>query len=199
MNINKLLFSASIFVAILMMTSCTESNTSSKQGQDEKLIAERLNPSNAKENMATITKLTFGDKGFSTLATAIDGTDFKDILNNEGPYTIFAPVNFAFEKLSESTVNKMLQPENIEELTSILNYHIIPSAISEEDIKIAIGEFGGSVKLKTLGGKKLTATLKDNRIFLIDEMGNGGKLITTDIEAANGILHTIDVVMMPKK
>lgn len=198
MKIKKLLKPTCICSIVLLLASgCTETSKTVAEDKNQKLIAQRLDETGASEKNVTITKLTLGDKGFSTLAEAINKTELKDILNNEGPYTIFAPVNLAFEKLPEASIKKILESGNEQQLTDILNYHIIPSEINEADIKQAIMEYRGSVKLKTLGGKKLTASLKNNRIFLIDEMGNGGTLITTDVKASNGIMHTVDVVMRP--
>ncbi len=187
---------------LLLLTACNEFRIEDIfQNKDEKLIAQNLKESKEQttKTITTIAKLTQSDKGFSTLASAIKATELKEKLNTEGPFTIFAPINNAFEQFSEGVVEKLLQEDNKDYLTGILNYHIIPSQINEKDIIHAIDEGRGSVSLKTLGGKKLTATLKGGSVFLIDEMGNGGKLITTDVEASNGLMHTIDAVMMPKK
>ena len=147
--------------------------------------------------MPTIIQMVLQDQGFGTLASMIKENDFAQTLDKKGPYTIFAPVNFAFEKLPDDSYKKMSASENEEYVSKLLSYHIIPSEINEADIKQAIDDYGGSVPLKTLGGKRLTASLKQGRIFLIDEQGNGGNLITTDVKASNGMMHTIDVVLRP--
>lgn len=179
---------------LIFFTSCNQP----KKVQNEKLIAQNLETPK-EEVLVPISELTLGDKGFSTLNSAISATDLKQILSEKGAYTIFAPINQAFEEFSEGVVDKLLLPENKDKLTHILNYHIIPNEINEADIIKAINEYGGSVKLKTLGGKRLIATRKSGTVYLIDETGNRGRLITTDIKASNGLMHTIDGVMKPKK
>lgn len=190
-----------IFVlsTLLFIVSCDTVKKDNAE-QNEKLIAQNITETEeVEEKLPTITEFVSIDKGFSTFVAALKVTELDKMLNEEKGYTVFAPINTAFESFSEGVVEKLLKPENKEQLADILKYHIIPSAITKEDIVVAIEEGRGSVSLRTLGGKKLTASLKGNSIFLIDEMGNGGKLITTDVEAANGYINTIDMVMKPKK
>jgi len=80
-----------------------------------------------------------------------------------------------------------------------MNCHIIPGTINEQDIIKAINEGKGSVKLKTLGGTRLIASRKRGKIYLIDKNGNAGRLMKTDIEATNGMVHTLETVMLPRK
>ena len=78
-----------------------------------------------------------------------------------------------------------------------MDCHIFRGLINKQDIIKAIKENGGSVKLKTIGGTRLIASMKDDKIYLIDKKGNAGRLMANDIEASNGIIHTIESVMMP--
>lgn len=186
---------------LLVITACSEAK---KEGIEikgnEKLIAENIiQPQKIVKKTPTIVEFTAMDKGFSTLASVIDAAEFFKILNNDNSYTIFAPVNIAFDKLPEGKVEKLLEPENKEKLQSILNYHIIEGKITEKDIVATIKEGRGSAQLKTLGGSKLTVSMKKGKVFVIDKMGNGGTLVTTDVEASNGIIHAIDAVMIPEK
>ncbi|MEB3344909.1 fasciclin domain-containing protein [Aquimarina gracilis] len=193
--------STSFILSVLFFTSCdiTKKEGKNPDGSDSLIAQNTIETEKVEEKLPTITGFVSSDKGFSTFVAALQSTELDKVLDTEKGYTIFAPINTAFDGFSEGVVEKLLKPENKQQLTNILNYHIIPSIITKEDIKIAINEGRGSVPLRTLGGKKLTATMKGNSIFLIDEMGNGGKLITTDVEAANGYINTIDRVMQPKK
>ncbi|WP_106795037.1 fasciclin domain-containing protein [Aquimarina sp. Aq78] len=186
---------------LLLLTACSETkNDRTTQEENDKLIAQNVASSETiKKKLPTILEFASMDKGFSILTSAIKVTELAKSLENKSSFTIFAPVNLAFDKLNPTTVEKLLKPENKEQLKTILNCHIIPSVIAKEDIVIAINEGNGSVKLKTIGGALLTATMKGDRVFLIDQMGNGGHLVTTDVKASNGLIHTIDAVMMPKK
>lgn len=190
-----------VLSGLLLITACSETkNSGDVQDDDDKLIAQNGTSSETiKEKLPTILEFASMDKGFSILTSAIKVTELAKSLEDKGSFTIFAPVNLAFDKLNPATVEKLLKPENKEQLKAILNCHIIPSVITKEDIVIAINEGNGSVKLKTIGGTLLTATMKGDRVFLIDQMGNGGNLVTTDVKASNGLIHTIDAVMMPKK
>ncbi len=172
--------------------------------ENGKLIAQKI-PENGvieevEEKMPTITEFVAKDKGFSKFTNALKVAGLYDMLNEaEGNYTIFAPINNAFDGLPKGVEEQLLLPENKEQLVHILQYHIIPSRITKEDIVTAINEGRGSIPLKTLAGNQLTASLKGGNVFLIDEQGNGGRLITTDLEALNGFVNTIENVMMPKK
>ena len=186
---------------LLVITACSETKKGKASGnKDEKLIAENvIQPKKIEKKTPAIVEFAAMDKGFSILTSVIEAAGFSKVLNNKGPYTIFAPVNMAFDKLPEGKVEELLEPENKEKLQSILSYHIIEGTITKEDIITAVKEGRGSMQLKTLGGSKLTVSMKRGRVFIIDKMGNGGTLITTDVEASNGIMHTIDAVMMPEK
>lgn len=193
--------SALFLSGLLVVTACSETKKEgTERNGDEKLIAENvIQPQKTEKKTPTIVEFTAMDKGFSILTSFIETAEFSKVLNNKNSYTIFAPANMAFDKLPEGKVEELLKPENKEKLQSILNYHIIEGKITKEDIAAAVKEGRGSMQLKTLGGSKLTVSMKRDRIFIIDKMGNGGTLITTDVEASNGIIHTIDVVMMPEK
>lgn len=189
-----------IVSGLLLVTACSKTERDSAQKGNEKLIAQNITKSEITEKkLPTIAEFTATDKGFSIFTSVIKATEHTKILDSGDSYTIFAPVNMAFDKLPEGTVDKLLKPENKEKLDAILDCHIIPGTITKEDIFIAIKEGNGSIKLKTLGGTLLTASMKGDRVFLIDKMGNGGTLVTTDVKASNGLIHTIDAVMMPKK
>ncbi len=183
-----------ILFGLVLITSCSQAP------KKEKMIAQNSIPTEKiEEKLPTISEFTAVDKGFSVLTSIIAASDVKDILNSDGRFTIFAPINLAFEKLPKGSLAQLLLPENEEQRNTLLKYHIIPSAISKEDIAIAVREGRGSIPLQTLGGKLLTASLKGNDVFLIDENGNGATLVITDVEASNGFIHTLEVVMTPKK
>ena len=184
------------FSGILLLASCNSENKSKNADDNENLLAQNFDKS---EKLFTVSKLISVDKGFETFAKWVEASDYYEKLGEKGPYTVFAPTNYAFENLYPGTVEKLTLPEEKEKVTSIIDYHIIPGLINEDDIFKAIDDHGGSVKLKTLGGKRLTATKKHGKVYLIDEKGNGAQLITANIEAENGIVHTIDDVILPKQ
>jgi len=205
MNIKNVLIAFAV-LGLFLIIGC--SNPSDKyivtKDENGKLIAQKI-PENGviekvEEKVPTITELVVKDKGFSKFTNALKAAGLYDMLNEEeGNYTIFAPINNAFQGLPKGLEEQLMLPENKEQLINILQYHIIPSRITKKDIVKAINEGRGSIPLKTLAGNRLTAALKGGNVFLIDETGNGGRLITTDLEALNGFVNTIENIMMPKK
>ncbi len=189
-----------ILFGYLIIIGCGKNKEElTKHDAQGKLIAQNYNMPKKINALPTITKFTGIDKGFSILSSAMRVTGISKVLDSKGSYTIFAPANVAFDRFSGNTIKKWLLPENSDKLNEILKCHIVPQVLGEEELVNSIRKNGGSVKLETLGGELLTVTLKRNRIFLIDKNGNGGTLMTTDVEASNGLIHTLDNVMMPKK
>ncbi|MDY8134473.1 fasciclin domain-containing protein [Aquimarina sp. 2201CG5-10] len=188
-----------IFGVLLLLTSCQDADTKKVSKVDkDKLIAQADIPEKEKY-VPTLSEVISKDIGFSELNKIVETTDYSKMLKGKGPYTIFAPLNGALERLPPNMLDNLKKPENHAKLTGIINCHIISGLINKQDIIKAVKEYGGSVKLKTIGGSRLIASLKGDKIYLIDETGNAGRLMINDIEASNGIIHTIESVMMPKK
>ncbi len=122
---------------------------------------------------------------FKTLAAALKAAGLVDTLKGEGPFTVFAPTDEAFAKLPKGTVESLLLPENKEKLTAILTYHVVSGKVLASDV----------VKLKsakTVNGKEVKIKVSDKGVMV-----DAAKVVTTDIEAANGVIHVIDSVIMP--
>jgi len=122
---------------------------------------------------------------FSTLVAALEAAGLVETLKGEGPFTVFAPTDDGFAKLPEGTLEDLLKPENKDKLTGILTYHVIPGKVMAAD----------AVKLDsapTVNGKKFMITKKDGSVFV-----DNAKVVKTDIEASNGVIHVIDNVIIP--
>lgn len=137
-------------------------------------------------------------KYHTTLVAAVKAAGLVETLQGEGPFTVFAPVNQAFENLPKGTVEKLLEPENKKLLQKILTYHVVPGNYSYSDIAKMIKEMGGKAKLKTVSGATLTAWMKESKLMLSDEMGNIATVSIADVNQSNGVIHVIDTVLMPK-
>jgi len=184
-------------VILVLCSACTQTTTkNTAEKKDKKLIAEAIIP---EVKIPTINEVIETDLGFTTLKKIVASSEYHELFDKKGPYTILAPLDAAFKKLSPKSLEKLLAPENKEQLVATMNCHIIPGLINKQDIIKAIDEGRGSVKLKTLGGTRLIATVKRDRIYLIDANGNAGRLMQTDIEATNGMIHTLEALMLPKK
>lgn len=135
----------------------------------------------------------------TTLVAAIKAADLVQTLKEEGPFTVFAPTNSAFEALPKGTVEKLLKPESKDVLSNLLTYHVIAGNFQATDILAAIKKDGGNFVLKTLSGATLTASIKDGNVILIDGTSNIATIITTGLKASNGVIHIIDKVVMPEQ
>src|SRR5687767_6312786 len=121
---------------------------------------------------------------FSTLAAALGAAGLIETLKGEGPFTVFAPTDDAFENVPPQALSDLLQPENKEKLTAILTYHVVPG-------KVTAHEAANLNSATTLQGQSLKITRADGLRV------NQAKVIAPDVEATNGVIHVIDAVLMP--
>jgi uncharacterized surface protein with fasciclin (FAS1) repeats len=128
-----------------------------------------------------------GSADHTTLVAAVKAAGLVETLKGDGPFTVFAPTNAAFNKLPKGTVENLLKPENKGKLTSVLTYHVVPGAIKAGDLK-------NGQTLKTVQGENLMITEKDGKWFV-----NGAQISIADVISSNGVTHVIDAVVLPKK
>jgi uncharacterized surface protein with fasciclin (FAS1) repeats len=122
---------------------------------------------------------------FNTLAAALEAADLIGTLKGDGPFTVFAPTDEAFAKLPEGTVENLLKPENRDQLTAILTYHVVAGKVYAADV----------VKLQaatTVNGSDVAIEVKDGGVRI-----DNANVIKTDIGASNGVIHVIDAVILP--
>jgi transforming growth factor-beta-induced protein len=122
---------------------------------------------------------------FKTLATALKAASLVETLQGSGPFTVFAPSDDAFSRLPKGTVETLVKPENVAKLRAILTYHVVPGRVFSTDLAN-----GGEAK--TVQG--------DTIAIKVDKKGvriNDSQVVQTDIDAANGVIHVIDTVLMP--
>jgi uncharacterized surface protein with fasciclin (FAS1) repeats len=127
------------------------------------------------------TAVAAGD--FTMLVKAVQAAGLVDTLKGKGPYTVFAPTDAAFAKLSEEQLNNLLS--NKEALTEVLTYHVVPGKVLANDV----------AKLKsaeTVQGQPLNIDTSDG------VQVENAKVVKADIETSNGVIHVIDTVMMPQ-
>lgn len=131
----------------------------------------------------TIAEIAAGDSRFTTLVTALSAAGLVDTLNGPGPFTVFAPTNAAFAKLPADTLSAVLADKEL--LTKILLYHVASGKALASDV-VTLSS------INTLSGV-VSVTVNDDGVFL-----NGNvKVIITDIQATNGVIHVIDTVLIP--
>ena len=160
-------------------------------------IADTTSPDAPQPREGTIVETAASVKDFSTLVAAVKAAGLVDALNSEGPFTVFAPTNAAFEALPEGTV-ETLTTEETEQLGGILTYHVVPSEVMAADLIAAIESAGeGGYTIETVNGGTLTAMLDGGNVVLTDAQGNTATVTATDVDASNGVIHVIDAVLMP--
>ena len=126
-----------------------------------------------------------GAGSFKTLVAAVQAAGLVETLKGEGPFTVFAPTDEAFAKLPAGTVETLLKPENKAKLVAVLTYHVVPGKVMAADV----------VKLTeapTVQGAKAKVKVADGTVMI-----DGAKVIKTDIETSNGVIHVIDAVILP--
>ncbi|NDK09285.1 fasciclin domain-containing protein [Candidatus Gracilibacteria bacterium] len=121
----------------------------------------------------------------TTLVAAVSAAGLVDTLKSEGPFTVFAPTNMAFDDLPEGTVDTLLLPENKDMLTNILTYHVVPGSYTSADLE-------DGMMLTTVQGEELEITYVDNVWYV-----NGVEIQTADVISSNGVTFVIDSVLMP--
>lgn len=137
-------------------------------------------------------------KDHTTLVAAVKAAGLVEALQSDGPFTVFAPTNAAFEKLPDGTVSTLLKPENKEQLQTILKYHVVSGNWKAKAIAKLIEDGDGKAIVKTLSGSTLTICSKGGDVYVTDENGNSGKVTIADVNQSNGVIHVIDNVLLPK-
>lgn len=133
----------------------------------------------------TVVEIAVQNPSLQTLVQALKAADLTAVLERQGPYTIFAPNDAAFNKLSKETLDNLLKSENKEKLRDLLKYHVLPGTVLEADVK--------ADTVFTLNGKPLKITINGKEVLV-----NDAKIVKTDIKGSNGVIHIIDTVLVPK-
>ncbi len=133
----------------------------------------------------------------TTLVAAVKAAGLVDTLTGEGPFTVFAPVNAAFNRLPAGTVETLLKPENKAMLQSVLTYHVVPGKLTAADLMSRIRAGGGSARLTTAQGGMLTARMSGRNIVLTDAKGGTATVIQGDVMQSNGVIHVTNAVSLP--
>ena len=146
----------------------------------------------------TIVENAVNSADHTTLVAAVQAAGLVDVLNTDGPFTVFAPVNAAFDALPAGTVESLLQPENLETLSTVLKYHVVPGEFTFVRLKRMVQENGGSVDVQTAAGATLTVQLNGpNNLIITDAAGGVANITIYDVIQSNGVIHSIDRVLLP--
>jgi uncharacterized surface protein with fasciclin (FAS1) repeats len=183
-----------IFTTILVASvafaysSCGDtSNASSNENSVSTAPAPAAGQSAVSDDVSEkdIVKVAVGSADHSTLVAAVKAAELVDVLSNAGPFTVFAPVNSAFDALPSGTVEGLLKPEKKEDLQNVLQYHVAV-AIYQPEL------FQDGQKIEMVNGGYVTMHIKDGKTFINDAevLGN--------VKASNGMVYVINKVLLPQ-
>jgi len=176
--------------AIAFLSACSEPDTVVETTDDAMTEESASADPNYSEEAAseasagTVVDVAASDESFSILVEAVKAAGLAETLSAEGPYTVFAPTNEAFEALPPETLDQLLQPENQQMLAQILSYHVVPQEVPSS--AVSTGE------VDTVAGAPLEVTVDGESVMV-----NNATVIQTDIEASNGVIHAVDQVILP--
>jgi transforming growth factor-beta-induced protein len=175
---------APLFVLVLLIASCAPAVTPTSEVPENPTAVPTPEP-----QLKDIVDIAIEDGRFSTLVTAVSEAGLVETLKSAGPFTVFAPTDEAFAQLPEGTLEALLLPENKQQLTDILLYHVVAGKVMAADV---VGLDGQMVDT-ALEGKQIAVEVNMGSVVLNGEV----MVIITDIEASNGVIHVIDAVLLP--
>lgn len=164
----------------------TSSNDDNKEATNQSQQATETE----QQTTGTIVAVASNTPTLSTLVAAVKAANLVETLQGTGPYTVFAPTNAAFEALPAGTLDTLLKPENVEQLKSILTYHVVPGKVLASDLK-------NGQEITTVQGGKLTVSIEGNMVYIVDAKGNKALVEKADVNADNGVVHVINGVLLP--
>jgi uncharacterized surface protein with fasciclin (FAS1) repeats len=165
-------------VASIAFTACGSDSATTEETVTEESVVETETAA-----ATDIVAVAVATEGFSTLVAALTAAGLVETLQGEGPFTVFAPNDAAFAALPEGLLEKLLLPENIAVLTSILTYHVVGAKVLSTEV--VAGD---------------AASVEGSNLALATDMGvmvNDATVIQADVEASNGVIHVIDKVLVP--
>lgn len=193
----KLVKTISAFVLLgVITTSCGEKKQSdSTEATDSTAVAV---DTMAVVETPNIVGVASANADFSTLVTAVSAAGLVETLSGDGPFTVFAPNNAAFDKLPAGTVDGLLKPESLDKLKAVLTYHVVSGKFDAATVIDAINKNNGKYTVTTVQGGAIVLSLKDGKVLLTDANGGTATVVLADVAASNGVIHAIDSVVMPK-
>lgn len=133
----------------------------------------------------------------TTLVAAVQAADLVDTLKSPGPFTVFAPVNAAFDALPAGTVEGLLAPDRKNDLAALLTYHVVAGKLDATTLAAQVQSGNGSATLTTVAGGPLIVKASPNGVTVTDANGNVANVTVADVMQSNGVIHVVDKVLMP--
>jgi uncharacterized surface protein with fasciclin (FAS1) repeats len=186
-------------MSALALAACSGSETAETTAADTTVVEDETMTPGATAPAATaeqnIVEMAQGNSDVSTLVSAVTAAGLGETLSGPGPFTVFAPTNAAFAKVDKAALGDLMKPENKAALGEVLKYHVVAGTVKAADLAKMIADGKGTATVKTLNGS-LKATMDGEKIVLTDSKGGKSTVTGADMVASNGIVHTIDTVVM---
>jgi len=160
-----------IFAVLIAIVTLTSLSYASVDGKSD-------------SSSSTVVEIAVGNPDFSILVDAVKKADLAGALSAEGPFTVFAPTNKAFNDVFKQLGVKGIKDLTAEQLTPILTYHVVPGKVMSGNLS--------NTSVATLNGKKIKIDLTNGVMI------NNSKVVTADISGKNGVIHVIDKVLIPE-
>jgi len=180
-----------LLFALFFTAACGPAETGDNEGGEEENTEENAENTSNNEEMndmseePNIVELAMDTEALSTLVAAVKAGGLVETLQGEGPFTVFAPTNAAFDALPEGTLDDLLKPENKEQLATILKYHVVSG-------KVMSGDLSDGMTAETVAGEEITVSINEGTVKV-----NEATVTNPDVAAANGVVHVIDQVLLP--
>ena len=169
-------------------TTATVAETTTTEATETTEVTETTTAEAATTDIVD-TAVAAGD--FTTLATALEAANLVETLKGPGPFTVFAPTDEAFDALPEGTLDELLA-DPTGDLPEILKYHVIEGEVMAADVLEMDGQ-----SVATVQGAELTIEVDGEQVTLVDNSGNRVNVVSTDVDASNGVIHVLDAVLLP--
>jgi uncharacterized surface protein with fasciclin (FAS1) repeats len=181
----KIILSILALGGLFYFSSCGSNSEATTENSAETSVGAGQSAVADKESANDIVKVAVGSKDHSTLVAAVKAADYVDVLANAGPFTVFAPVNAAFEALPAGTVDGLLKPEKKADLRNVLEYHVAVAVYQPE-------RFKDGQKIEMVNGGIANISIKEGKTFINDAE------ILGNVKASNGIVYVINKVLLPQ-
>jgi uncharacterized surface protein with fasciclin (FAS1) repeats len=186
-----------LLAGVAALAGCQEAGD--ENGTAAPAGAPSTNEAAAVAEQGTVAEALAKSADLSTFLDAAKGAGLETTLGGSQPYTLFAPTNAAFEKLPAGTLDTLKQPEQKGDLMALITSHIVPGAITAEDLTRAIEQGGGKAEIATMAGTTLTASKDGDAILISDGEGAQARVTGAGTPVANGAVHAIDSVLIAQE
>ena len=183
-------------LSALALAACSSEAPTETATEDTTVVADEAMAPEGAMGEQNIVALAQGNADLSTLVSAVTAAGLGETVSGPGPFTVFAPTNAAFAKVDKAALEGLMLPANKAKLADLLKYHVVSGNVKAADVVKMITDGKGTATITTMGGT-LKATMDGDKVVLTDAKGGKSTITGTDIAASNGVVHTIDTVVMP--